>query len=632
MIRSKVFEKQARELALVRLKASPRLWRIFQKQKPAWWYWLLIGIALILSPLGIFIIFVALPFSAGMGVIDRGQWQPGMGCLVAGIALAAATGHAAWLIQELLCSRSLAIVSHLPLSDEQFLRQRIRRLAWALVIFSIVVLSFFGGVITGLGQFWTTRTLAVLGLAGVEWLIVSTLTFIIAAYFPRVASPNAIAKFAGWGGLTFAAGIIARNVINLEKVMNLALVLVPTGWPLVMLQFGVLNGERHVWWLLIGVIALIGLTWASVIRLRNKYSVAEVSFTEGTFAIAVLKQEFLEEAEAAEELFTQDLLEEPEDDDAVDEPALGAEIPLIRRIVNWLTLANEEREAVEVSADEAREVIRSRDFLQRNEWERAGWIERASNRVFDEREHFLVELLTGGKPRWSYRLSVICVQVLAGLLILYVLSLTFGRGLFAICGHLALAAITGIMRGAWPGAVWRNKTGNVCSITGLLPVSVKELGRLSMVLGVARVTVLMPMILGMALLAIWGITGKWNLSNGGMYALKTGLILIAMHQWWPVAFLPTSSTRAWWHIIIDIAGIVVLALSWLGCLVGLFVAGDSELWSLAAAAGLLGCGWILQAWAQYQILKMPFDFVTILRTDQQARAQQIQKILPDRTW
>lgn len=247
MIRSKAFEKQARQLALARLKASPRLWRIFLKQKPAWWYWLLIALALILSPLGIFIIFVALPFSAGMGVVDRGQWQPGVGCLVAGIALAASTGHAAWLIQELLCSRSLAIVSHLPLSDEQFLKQRMRRLAWALVIFSIVVLAFFSGVITGLGQFWTRRTLVILGLAGVEWLIISTLTFIIAAYFPRVASPNTIAKFAGWGGLTFAAGLLARNVINLEKVMTLILMLLPTGWPLVMLQFGVLNGERHIW-------------------------------------------------------------------------------------------------------------------------------------------------------------------------------------------------------------------------------------------------------------------------------------------------------------------------------------------------------------------------------------------------
>ena len=628
MNRSKVFEKQTRMMALAKLKASPKLWRIYQKQRPAWWYYLLLTFVVCIVPPGAGMTFIGLPFAGGLELINNGKLQAGLGCLAAGIALAAALAHASWLIQELLCSKSLAIVSQLPIGDEQFVFLRSRRLIMALILFGVVVMSFFAGIIAHVARPpWTLLGLKLVGLAGVEWIIVSSLTFIVLGYFPRVATPGVIAKFVGWGGLTFALAIMGRNVINLEKALDVLLLIVPTGWPLLMLKYGLLEPEPRIWLLLLGVAAMVGLAWMAFTHLRSKYHIAEISFSEGPLATAVLAKQFQDESSFDAELAVQDssLSDEPVENKA------SSEIPLIRRIVDWLTFAKKEGQVVEISAEAAREKIRSRDFLLPRDWSRAGWIERTSARIFSDRESFLVELLTGGEPRWSYRLAVICIETLAGLFILYALSRVFGRGILSMSGHLALAAIIGIFRGAWPAALWRNKAGSVCSIAGALPIRVTEFNRLSMVLGVARVTMLLPMVLGLSILAIYGVRGKWDLVVGSSYGLKAALILISLHQWWPLAVLPASSTRTWWRILGDVGGAVILVMVWLASLVGLFIAGQSELWSLVAASGLLGTGWLFHSWIQRQFQKQPFDFVTTLRSDQQVRTQQVQA-MPTRTW
>ena len=105
---------------------------------------------------------------------------------------------------------------------------------------------------------------------------------------------------------------------------------------------------------------------------------------------------------------------------------------------------------------------------------------------------------------------------------------------------------------------------------------------------------------------------------------KVALAFAALHQWWFLAVQLNVATPfpSWaWLTDLLVGGIcVVLSIAGAG---GLFVAGQSEGWCLAATAVLFGSGWVAQRFQHARLLKDPTDFVvsqtSAFRLDQQMR-------------
>ena len=556
MRRSKKFESATRRIALARLKASPKLWREYLKLRGSWLYLLALSVGLlIVASVGV-VAMLSLPFFAGASLASSRTALSGSGKIAAALAAAIALAHAVWLVQELLCSRTLAIASQLPIADEDFVSNRLSRALLASMLLLVVSLAFFVGVISGLQLRWQQNVL-ILGLAVLEWVIGVSLMVVIPAYFPRIARRETFGVMTtlGVSALVFSAIAPAFKIVQRKTVLVVILGALPTGWPLLMLEIGLQRGRPiAILLLLLPTTILVTLAVFAVGRLKRRYEVAEVSFEDNGFASAVLTRHF-EEAQtaAAEDRSDAEFEHDPFPDDADSHaevtPARVGLGPLLR---SWFVKAKqEEEEDGECDSDYARERVLSREFLEPYDWSSGRWIESTFGGRLSDREQLVADLLVGGVPQWTQRQTKLVILGLVTVLGLYLLSLWAGRAAMAMASQVCLGLLAHSLTGAWPAAVWRSKTGHVCSITGALPITTQEVLRLTMILGAVRAAFLTPMFYGMAVLGIYGFAGQWEFGRAAYLAAKGVLVFVALHQWAFLTLIPVTDSwrlRRKWSI------------------------------------------------------------------------------------
>ena len=246
--------------------------------------------------------------------------------------------------------------------------------------------------------------------------------------------------------------------------------------------------------------------------------------------------------------------------------------------------------------------------------------------VLTDRERMAGALMTGGQPWWTKSLMLATTTSLVIVMLLLLVDQAFQIRLIAMGGHVAFFGLIATMTGTWKAAIWKSSNGHTCSSMALVPIRQAEAERLAMVLGVVRAFCLLPFAIGMTVLVTFGLTGNPEFVMSIYIGAKVALIFAALHQWWFLAVqLNVSSPFPSWAWLSDLAvGGICFILSVAGAS-GLFFAGKSEIWCLAASAVLFGGGWTAQKFQHQRILKDPTDFVGsqtgAFRFEQQLRSR-----------
>ena len=623
MRRAKKFESAAHRIAMARIKASPKLWREYLKRRGSWLYLLSVyGLFLLVAFVGVFGM-LSLPFAAGVNLASPGTAIGVPGAITVALAAAIVLGHANWLVQELLCSRSLAIASQLPIADDELVSNRLRRMVLASLLLLVMSLTFFVGVITRSQLSWQDDV-QVLGLAVLEWIIGVALMVLIPAYLPRVARRETfgILTTLGFGALLLSSLGPAFKIIGPKTVPMVVLGALPTGWPLLMLEFGILrDGPIAIWWLLLPSAILVTTAVFAVGHFKRLYDVAEIAFDDNGLASAVLTRHFEGAPSAADEdSFEAESQRDQFPIDADSNTELpAARVGLGQLIRGWFGKAEPEVDGDECDAEFARERVLSREFLKPFDWSRGRWMESTVGSMLNDREQLVADLLAGGAPQWTKRQTKTLIVGLASVLSFFLLSLWIGQGarplVAMICGQVCFGIFLGTLSGAWPTAIGRSRTGHCCSITGTLPITTTELLRLTMILGAVRAAYLTPFFFGLAVMGVFCLNGQWDFGRAAYIAAKAVLVFVAMHQWAMLLLIPVTDSWPLWRKVVVGLLLGFLIAGAIAAAVWLFYVGQSEIKSFIAAALIFGIGWLAQKWHYRAMTRQPYDFITMPRQD-----------------
>lgn len=629
MKRAKSFERLVRRAALARLKASPKQWDAYRRSNPSWLQWCVSKAMIVIGFWTAGVMLIGLPMRAGVGIGNGGRDVAFMGTIAVLIASSMALGHARWLLQEIVASRALAIVSQLPIADAEFLSHRLRRMLFMSLTSLAATLAYFFGIAVG-ARLPLGRSLVTVGLGLIEWLIIISVAVVVPAYFPFMQRPRVVRMLWGVTLISLVGGVIAgmRELLPIETVVSWLLGVIPTGWPLLMVAYGVMTPGRAIWFFLVPIAVLLVLGMLAVQRMKAKYRLLEINFSEGTFASAVLQTNadplqlptfaIDEQNEQTEVTLVDD---DPTNDGGSFSDTLSNEDEVAPRRpskIAWRWFQSRAAESepvlVERDAEACRELIRSRAFLEADPWPQSGWFESSFLNIVDDRERHVAELSVGNRADWSPRSK----KVVFPFVMLGLTALANGaiKQMVPLLGFLiAISWIITVGTRSWPSIVWKSKSGQQVSIAALLPIKPHEIMRLSIKLGIVRAGYLAPFIFGVAATAIFGARGRWDFARAFMFTAKIVLLVVAVHQWSMISTLPTTSSRNWRQ---QFRYVVVTTLCFLGAMgsgIALLAAGRSEIRSLVAAMLLIGSGWLAQWFEQLAINRGPVDFVTTSESD-----------------
>ncbi len=623
MKRAKGVERLVRRMALTRLKASPKQWDAYRRLNPSWLQRVLTKLMTAVGYWTAAVMLVGLPLRAGVGIGNGGRDVAFMGTIAVLIATSMALGHARWLLQELTASRALAILSQLPIADAEFLNHRLRRMLLMSLTSLAATLAYFFGIAVG-ARMSLGRSLVTVGLGVIEWLIIVSIAVAVPAYFPFMQRPRVVRMLWGVTMISLIGGVVAgmRNLLPIETVVSWLLGFIPTGWPLLMVAYGVMSDSRDVWYFFAPIVVLLISGLFALQRMRAKYRLLEINFSEHSFASAVLQ---LNEADAlpvvddeSERSSADDSLrlQDHEADDEHDLSRSTEAKPRRRIAFQWFKPRVEQPEPVlvERDAESCRELIRSRAFLAAEAWPQSGWFESSFLNIVDDREQLVAEIAVGHRANWSPSLR----KALRPIVLIAIVALANGgirRAATLIGSLITISWIISTMTRSWPGIIWRSKSGQQLSIAALLPIKPREIMRLSVKLGIVRAGYFAPFLFGLAATAIFGARGRWDLMRALMIAAKGVLIVVALHQWAMISTLPTTSSRNWKQQLGYALMMLLFLLGAIGSGVALLATGRSEVKSVIAAVLLLGSGWAAQWFEQRCINRGPVDFVTISESD-----------------
>jgi hypothetical protein len=634
MLQSKAFVKSTRRAARARLKASAVWWRQYKKAKGGWKYYLLICVGVFFLSILVPFLLIGIPILAGIGIAQSSPTEMRVGmALSATIIAAIMVGHGAFLMRELLVSRTLAVVSQLPIDDKDVLKNR-SWLVFRIALFALVIsISFFGAfAIAADGTIQQRLTIGLMGIA--EWLVVLAFSFVIPAYFPKLARQDSVGALIGMAFLLWMFGGIAAamQVVQPENIALIALIALPTGWPFLLIEFAVFDGQVAGFLMLIPIVLSVIAMAFSFRRMQNRYIVREITINDNALATAVLAPEFLMQAkytEWLEEHGSDEGFGDEHENFIVQDPDDSS--PIFKSIVDWVAVIPQSMQDVELTPQEARDSVRSREFLEPMDWSSMGWIESRVGNTLRDSEKMTAELMAGGtEPSWTKRQAADLIILTVVILVMLGIQEIWGFRILATVGHLAFFAFFAMLRGSWPGAIWRASTGHVTTVMGILPIHQKEMNRAVMVLAVARCILFLPFAMGLAFVVVYGFTGKIDVELSLHAGAKATLLLAAIHQWWFLSLQPTALTQPIRSIICDSIVALVLIILTLAGGGGLVFAGSSEGWSAVAALFLFGPGWLAHKWQHHRVLTGATDFVTT-RVNQR-EAQRRQQEIVNRNW
>ncbi|MBC8291295.1 MAG: hypothetical protein H8E37_13360 [Planctomycetes bacterium] len=629
MIRARC-QKSIRRAARARIFASESWTRQYKRARGGWQFYALMALACTFLPLFAFIGLIGLPVFGGLQIAqgDDGIKEL-IGFVIAMISAVVSLGHAGWIVHELLSSRSLAVVSQLPMSDQKFLTNRIRFAMRTTLAFLLISLSFF--VAAAFAFRVDGRTMAmIIGLAPLQWGIVAAFSLIIPAWVPRVARTEAVGGIVSLSIMVVitCVTLAQMNVVQIESIRLAALTVLPTGWVFLLLEFGIIEQLPVVAWLFLP----IGLTLVAGVvacgRLQARYRPWEITLNSESFAQVSFAPPDPAELDPAE-------LDAAEEESAEAEVETSDEGDWRKRfrsfMRDWVGLAPEKKE-VELKPGDAADVVRSRGFLEPYSWPQGGLVERMVGSILTEREQRVAELMACGEPEWSRRMLMDMGLGCLGLAVLAMAQQLFGMKILMMSWHVGMFVLFVGLRRSWPGMALRCSTGHVASLMGLVPITHRELNRAVMVLGAVRALMYAPFAVAVSVTGVAGMNGGFNWLQALYIASKAVLAVVAIHQWWFIGLQPHQSSKS---ILAQIGEgllfipIMIMALGGAGGMVG---AGQSEIWSMAGAAVMFGSGWVAQRWQRRRVLSGPIDFITMRANEMQQQIQAQQRREPTASW
>ncbi len=543
---------------------------------------------------------------------------------IGGLATFIAFAHAFGILRELIGARSLAVASVLPDSDRSYATGRLVKSLQKTSLFLAGALLHGGGIAFG-AELNVADTAQVMLLSILLWAMVASLSVILSAFLPVLARQDVVAALPALVILLVlsAAALVSFGFARQETIIFATLAALPTGWPILMIKYGVMLKQPEYWLLLIPAGCLLMFAAFSWFRLLSRYRIQEFSYEPGSLAIAEF-QVAENQASANKQTVPQssdgDLAAAPDQSQPTDTSSWLRNCN--RRLKRWLKLPGAEEPAAELTPDQAIARIHESGLTKRFAWTESGFVERALARILGDEELLSADILSCGEPRWSAAMTKSLVPAAAAVMMVVFAALIFDRKIAVISGHVALGGMIGTFAGSKLVSQWRSNSGEFCSALAILPIDARRVSRMLMTLGAIRSILISPMAFGVALAITWGHSGKIEVIESAIFGAKAVFVLFLLHQWWFLIMQPYAHSKSVMRTIVDVVlGILVIGAMIAGiCL--MLTSGRDETLSTLAAGLAFGGGWIAQTVQRRRLLNSPTDFVVQMQTQKTTAQRQ----------
>ena len=542
---------------------------------------------------------------------------------IAAIATFIAFAHAFWILRELIGSRSLAVASVLPDSDRSYARGRLVKSLQKTSLFLAGGLLQGGGIAFG-AELNVADTAQVILLSILLWAVVASLSVILSAFLPVLARQEVVAALPALVILLFfsAAALVSFGFARETTLIFATLAALPTGWPILMIKYGVMLKQSEFWLLLIPTGCFLMFAVFSWFRLLARYRIQEFLYEPGSLAIAEFQ---IAENQAFANGQT---LPQSESDlgDAPDQSQPANTSSWLRdchrRLKKWLKLPGSEDSPAELTRNQAIARIHESGLTKRFAWTESGFVERAMARILGDDELLSAEILSSGEPKWSVAMTKSLVPAAAAVMVVVLAALVFDRKIAVISGHVALGGVIGTFAGSKLASQWRSNSGEFCSALAVLPIDARRVSRMLMTLGAIRSVLIFPLAVGVAMAIAWGHSGKIEVIDPAILGAKAVFVLFLLHQWWFLIMQPYAHATSVVRTLLD----VLLAILVIGAMIAgvclMLTSGRDETWSTIAAGLAFGGGWIAQTMQRRRILNSPTDFVVQMQTQKTTAQRQ----------
>lgn len=611
--------KNLRRLALSRIRANSTLNRQHRTAGGGWRRRILrVTASYVVLPISAILIGVLIAFLGavlGSGQLARDP-AAAYHLVVAGIATIISFTHVGWMLRELIGSRSLAVVSVMPELDRNYAAARLVASLQKTLLFLVAVLLLGGGIAFG-AELNVTETVQVVLLSTLLWGMVVSLSVIVPAFLPVFARQETVGFLVGSVMLIVfsAAALVSFGVVRLETLIHAAMMALPTGWPLLMIKYGVILGQSEYWQLLIpagGVVLFAGFSW---FRLLARYRIQEFSYEPGSIAIAEF-QSASDLAEAVEHARTLSAETALENGSKQAQPANTSSWlrDQRQRFRRWLKFPEPDHGSADLPREQAIARIRESGLTRKFAWSEAGFVERAMARILRDDELLSAEILSSTEPKWSVALTRSLVPASAAVMLVVVAALLIERKIAVISGHVGLGGLIGAFAGSRMAAQWRSDSGEFCSSLALLPIDSQRVSRMLMTLGAIRSVLIIPLAVGVVMAITWGHSGRVEVLDSAIFGAKAVLVLFMIHQWWFLIMQPCSHSKSVFLTVCDLIAALTLLSGVIAGVCLLLMTDYSEVWSIVGAGFMFGGGWIAQRIQRQRILMSPTDFVVQMQS------------------
>lgn len=583
-------ESRLREAALKRIRRSPRLREQYDGGRKRVGRFrsalgCLFSALLLIALLPIALAAAFVPWLAPAVVLGwiAGQGGAAMDSVLgfvslAGSVIAYLVGFG--LVSGLRRSHELAILAHLPISDQDIVRvfQRDALSPGVLLLLPCVLFYATFALRRGLPG---ASALGTVALGSLELGCVLALAALFAGLLPRRLA------MIGFLGVIVAASTglaaLVMDLLNLAApipwpgLAQAAKLLLPTGWVNAAVQYGLVEGETAAWLMLVPVGLLLLSMPAALERLRSAYHVRELRLVDRETAEAVFEDESLWRG-----WFRQRVLGESGRPAAVPESHQG--------------------EAFDAEA--ARQRVLSREFLDGWNWQEQGFVERTAASLLTRRQRDIVEFLLAKPPEWT---RVLTVVVLAGLFPVLAIEFLLAPPALFSCVLSAMLVLGGALvvtsRTTWTSA------DRMCSPAfAHVPIGYGEIMRAVMIAGTVRALMLLPVVILAG--ASFFLSRGLDPLEGAMVGVRSTLIAVAIHYWSFLIFRQNVTSHG--PVLTNLVQIVaypLLVVSFGVSAVALVFPGVTEPWNTLAAGGMFGSGWLVCRYDKWRFNRGTYDLI-----------------------
>ncbi len=610
--------KNLRRLALIRIRADSVLSRQYWSVTGGWRRRIFqaigryFGLPLTLILLGGLLCLTGVAFASGWMPADKSNT---LLLAVSGIPICVALLHSGLVVSRLVRSQSLAVLSVLPEHERDYVsRQFGTALTKSLLFLAGLLLSGAGFAFGAeLNQFETAQ---VLGISCLLWAITASLSVIVIAYFPAIVRQEVSSTVIVLLVLFSILGVLAKEFrfAQQDTLILVGLLILPTGWPILMIKYGVILKLPEAWWLLVPTGCVVTLAMVGYSRLLSRYRIQEFVYEPGSVAVAEFRTAAQRETAVAGI---------PAGSKTHPTDTVSWLRSYQRRLKRWLKFPESDEPSEELTREQAIARIHESGLTRRFNWSEAGFVERTIAKLLKDEELLTAEILSVGGPRWSWTMARSLVPATIAVMIVVAFAFLVNRQIAVISGHIGIAGFVGTFMGSRWAGIWKSDNGDSCAALALLPVDTSHVSRMVMTLGAIRSLLIFPLALGVILAIDWGHRGQVGLIDSTLLGAKVVLILAAVHQWWFVPMQPHICPQSIWKTLAEILIAIVVVGVMIAGICMLLVSGRSETYAVIGAGLLFGTGWMAQRIQANRVLKSPVDFVmrrpTQLATTQQQR-------------